>query len=82
MNERILPSGIIAAEIPDTDEERMKLQEARKEWSARHCRCPSCGSSDREQTCLGYFTIEDKVNSAKCLACGWKGKVCDLVAAS
>lgn len=48
-----------------------------KDYQAKHAACPQCGSTDIEQTCMGFFGDEDH-NRAVCV-CGWRGIVHDMV---
>ena len=57
----------------------------RDQFYASHTICPSCKSGDLFVSNVVIITSEahdfkDKLNSARCNACNWRGKVIDLLA--
>lgn len=72
--------------LPKTVADEMKMEEAnkaREDWYASHSRCPDCGSSEQEKTCIGVITVPGRAffdyrNRATCLGCGRSGKVSEL----
>jgi hypothetical protein len=79
MKQRRLPSGLIVADFPESPEvHAQRLSRLQQAWDNLHRCCPQCGAESIERTCMGHLGIADNVNRATC-ACGWRGKVCDLV---
>ena len=58
----------------------------KQEWEFKHAACPRCGATNCKTSNIGVPEIsgnfEDKINTAECTECPWKGTVNELVPAN
>ena len=82
MNISQRPSGLLVANTPPTEAERLAERQAIMEaYYGEHCRCPVCASDDVPRTTAGGIFLHPPYsdhNRAWCDDCGWKGEVHDL----